>query len=622
MNLSRPLESRLILPAYYFRNMDKGSQDAASQPAATEVLKDEISKVSLKHTEPVVKNVLPTKEELQTERKVHDVLRSVEQFNKDGLQHAATEERTVLPSADDIKAERTHQSLIQGITSFDKNMLDHTETKEPKLPSAIDIEVERHANMPAPNLSEVPRVGADFKKELDQVKLHPTETNVKVRLPSESDISAERSHHNLISGIETFDKKQLHHQPPPSGTSLPSAEAIKTERQHHDILESVEKFDKNDMKHAVPAVKDHLPTAQDLAQERAQLPQTRLTMDDDVEMLDDSSSVAAKTATAAQRPSRIPWVEKYRPRLLQDIVGNEETVSRLQIFAKLGNVPNIIIAGPPGTGKTTSILCLAHAMLGEEFREAVLELNASNERGIDVVRNRIKTFAQKKVNLPEGRHKIIILDEADAMTEGAQQALRRTMELFSSTTRFALACNDSEKIIEPIQSRCAVLRYSKLSEKQILKRLLEICDAEKIKYDDNGLQAIMFTAQGDMRQAINNLQSTVDGFGYVNSENVFKICDEPHPDHMSKMLEACVKSDIDEALKMLQYLWGLGYAAEDIIGIIFRVCKTHPMAEYTKLEFIKEIGLTHKKISEGLGTFIQLSGLTARLCRITLPDSG
>jgi replication factor C subunit 2/4 len=154
-------------------------------------------------------------------------------------------------------------------------------------------------------------------------------------------------------------------------------------------------------------------------------------------------------------------------RQLTDIVGNEETVDRLKIIAEEGNMPNLIIAGPPGSGKTTSVLCLSRAMLGGAFKEAVLELNASDDRGIDVVRNKIKMFAQKKVTLPPGRQKLVILDEADAMTKGAQQALRRTMEIYSSTTRFALACNNSTKIIEPIQSRCAILRYSKLSDEQV-----------------------------------------------------------------------------------------------------------------------------------------------------------
>ena len=161
-------------------------------------------------------------------------------------------------------------------------------------------------------------------------------------------------------------------------------------------------------------------------------------------------------------------MEKHRPEFLHEIVGNSEAVSRLQAIAAVGNLPNIILAGPPGIGKTTSVLCLAREMLGDSYKNAVLELNASDARGIDVVRNKIKMFAQKKVTLPPGRHKLIILDEADSMTAAAQQALRRTMEIFSNTTRFALACNNSTKIIEPIQSRCAVLRYTRLSDAEVI----------------------------------------------------------------------------------------------------------------------------------------------------------
>src|SRR6185436_2064894 len=137
-------------------------------------------------------------------------------------------------------------------------------------------------------------------------------------------------------------------------------------------------------------------------------------------------------------------------------------------------MPHVIISGMPGIGKTTSVLCLARQLLGDAYKEAVLELNASDERGIDVVRNRIKGFAQKKVTLPPGRHKLVILDEADSMTPGAQQALRRTMEIYSNTTRFAFACNQSNKIIEPIQSRCAIIRFTRLTDSQVLTRILEV----------------------------------------------------------------------------------------------------------------------------------------------------
>ncbi|XP_063973646.1 replication factor C subunit 2 [Diachasmimorpha longicaudata] len=313
--------------------------------------------------------------------------------------------------------------------------------------------------------------------------------------------------------------------------------------------------------------------------------------------------------------SHLPWIEKYRPHVFTDIVGNEDTVARLSVFAQHGNAPNIIIAGPPGVGKTTTILCLARILLGPAFKDCVLELNASNDRGIDVVRNKIKLFAQKKVNLPKGKHKIIILDEADSMTDGAQQALRRTMEIYSHTTRFALACNNSEKIIEPIQSRCAMLRYGKLTDAQVLAKVIEVCQKENVSYSDDGLEAIVFTAQGDMRQALNNLQSTHNGFGHVNNENVFKVCDEPHPLLVKEMLNFCAQKDITKAYGVLDQLWKMGYSAEDLITNIFRVCKNLNIDEPLKLNFVKEIGITHLGIVDGLNSLLQLHSLLARLCR-------
>lgn len=309
-----------------------------------------------------------------------------------------------------------------------------------------------------------------------------------------------------------------------------------------------------------------------------------------------------------------PWVEKFRPHTLSDVVGNADTIDCLRAMAKDGNMTNLIISGPPGTGKTTSILCLARELLGPAVKQAVLELNASDDRGIDTVRNKIKMFAQQKVTLPPGRHKLVILDEADSMTSAAQQALRRTMEIFSSTTRFALACNNSTKIIEPIQSRCAILRFTRLKDEMVLERLLQVCEAEKVGYRDDGLAALIFTAEGDMRNALNNLQATYSGFGFISDTNVFRVCDQPHPTVVRSIVAHCVAGNIDGAEKEVAALWKTGYSALDIIGTVFRVAKAFEMDERVKLEFVKEIGVTHMCIADGVTSLLQIHGLVARLC--------
>lgn len=312
-----------------------------------------------------------------------------------------------------------------------------------------------------------------------------------------------------------------------------------------------------------------------------------------------------------------PWVEKYRPEFLHDIVGNSDAVSRLSAIAEMGNLPNIILTGPPGIGKTTSVLCLAREMLGDSYKNAVLELNASDARGIDIVRNKIKMFAQKKVTLPPGRHKIIILDEADSMTSAAQQALRRTMEIYSSTTRFALACNNSTNIIEPIQSRCAVLRFTRLNDPEIFTRLQHVAQKESVNYELSGFESIIFIADGDMRNALNALQSTVSGFGYVNSENVFKVCDQPQPTKVKAIIDRAIEGKAIAALDGVMALWGSGYAATDIIQTLFKVTKGHgDMTEELKLNMIREIGFTHMRIAEGLNTQLQLAGCVSRLSQL------
>ncbi|KAI8449017.1 replication factor C subunit 4 [Phakopsora pachyrhizi] len=241
-------------------------------------------------------------------------------------------------------------------------------------------------------------------------------------------------------------------------------------------------------------------------------------------------------------------------RVLYNITGNDETINCLKVIARDGKCPHIIISGLPGIGKTTSILCLAHALLGESHKDAVLELNASDKRGKGVVRNKIKTFA-------------------------------------------------NTKIIEGIGSQCAILKYSKLSDQHVLKRLIEISEAEKVRYLDDTLSAMIFISEGDMRQAINNLQSNHSGFGFISS----------------KILLACEKGNISNCLNQLDQLWSQGYRALDIVTTFMKANKTmDKMAEYLKLEFIKEIGFTHMQILEGVSTLTQLGGLMSRLCKLKI----
>lgn len=203
------------------------------------------------------------------------------------------------------------------------------------------------------------------------------------------------------------------------------------------------------------------------------------------------------------------------------------------------------------------------------------------------------------------------------MTSGAQQALRRTMEIYSTTTRFAFACNTSNKIIEPLQSRCAILRYARLTDAQVVQRLLQICIAEDVLHTDDGIAALVFSAEGDMRQAINNLQSTWAGFGFVSGENVFRVVDSPHPIKVQAVVKACWEGRVEGAMEGLQELWALGYSCHDIVSTMFRVTKSmEGLSEHARLEFIREIGFCHMRILEGVQTLVQLGGCVAKMCKV------
>jgi|LauGreDrversion4_2_1035121.scaffolds.fasta_scaffold110082_2 replication factor C subunit 2/4 len=314
----------------------------------------------------------------------------------------------------------------------------------------------------------------------------------------------------------------------------------------------------------------------------------------------------------------LPWSEKYRPTRLEDVVGNNEIIRRLMNISKEGNIPNIILSGPSGLGKTTSIHCLAKGLLGDDYDKGVLEINASDTRGIEIVRNKIKMFAQKKTNFNGIKHKIVILDEADSMTGAAQQALRRTMEMYSTTTRFVFACNTSTKIIEPIQSRCAILRFTKLDNEDLRRRLEYIMREEKIEdiMDKDGIEAILFLSDGDLRYAINILQvASTFRERKITEEFIYQICDKPQPILIKKILEACYKKSFEVAKEQVIELCEKGFAMSDIIILLFKmICNEKELEEKKKIDMLKIITNYHQRIIYGTSTELQLIGCLAHLC--------
>ena len=314
--------------------------------------------------------------------------------------------------------------------------------------------------------------------------------------------------------------------------------------------------------------------------------------------------------------SGLMWVEKYRPMKLQDVINQKAIVERLSSLAKSpASMPHLLFAGPPGTGKTTCAIVLARTILGEPWRDYTLELNASDERGINTVRDRVKIFARYATQTNQAiPFRIIILDEADEMTNDAQTALRRIMEEASRFTRFVLICNYSSGIIEPIQSRCAVFRFSRLAEKDIVSYLGLICKKEKIKSDEVALSKVFELTDGDMRHAINLLQ-TCSIIGDVTVENVEKTAGISSKSKVVEVVNLALKGDFKEARNKLVVLTGvyglserdfLKYATEEVFKLALP--NTDQAAEaLAKFDY---------RLIVGAHPDIQLAALLAELGRI------
>ncbi|AEA47874.1 replication factor C small subunit [Archaeoglobus veneficus] len=310
------------------------------------------------------------------------------------------------------------------------------------------------------------------------------------------------------------------------------------------------------------------------------------------------------------------WVEKYRPRTLKEVVGQEEVIQRLMGYVERKNIPHLLFAGPPGTGKTASAIALARDLFGENWRDNFIEMNASDERGIDVVRHKIKEFA-RTAPIGDAPFKIIFLDEADALTPDAQAALRRTMEMYSKICRFILSCNYVSRIIEPIQSRCAVFKFRPVPPEAMRKRLLEICENEGVKITEDGLEALIYVSNGDFRKAINALQGAAALGKVVDAEAIYQITATARPEELANLLETALEGKFMEARSILDKLMiEYGMSGEDVVSQLFREILSSGMDEKMKVLLIDKLGEIDFRLTEGAHERIQLDAYLAYLSTV------
>ena len=305
------------------------------------------------------------------------------------------------------------------------------------------------------------------------------------------------------------------------------------------------------------------------------------------------------------------WTEKYRPSKFPEMVGQDEIVKRVESLTNSLNIPHLLLTGPAGTGKSTLALIIVKELYKDKWRENYLELNASDERGINIVRDKVKNFARTK-SLGDVPFKIIFLDEADALTPEAQQALRRTMENYSSTCRFILSCNYSSKVIDPIQSRCVMFRFKLLEKKDIEKIIKKIAESENLKIAEEAIDVIYEGSEGDCRRCINIIQSTASISPSISAELVSTVMSNTKPRDIKVVLDYALSGDFQSSKeKLFEIMMKQSVSGQDMIKAIQKEIWTLQIEPELKVRLTEKTGEAEFRIVEGSDPFIQLQALIA-----------
>jgi replication factor C subunit 2/4 len=311
----------------------------------------------------------------------------------------------------------------------------------------------------------------------------------------------------------------------------------------------------------------------------------------------------------------VPYIEKYRPKYVEDLILPPIMQYKIANIIESNSLMNMIITGSSGTGKTTTILCLAKKVLGKNYKESILELNASNNRTLEFINTTISYFCKKKISEDNSSKKLIIFDEADNITKKAQNALAILMEEYSHNTCFAFTCNESNKIIESIQSRCMIMRYIPLTPDNVKTRLKIICEKEDIEYEEAGLDVIVNISQGDVRQAINNLEATYHGYKIITEENVHKLCYQPHPKIVIGIITECVNMNLKRNIEYIHELKNCGYCSNDILLTLLNCLREIKIDEDIRINFTKIIAEYYMNVSDGVDTNLQLYACISKMIK-------